>query len=787
MYPAFRMRFRYRRLPDGTVVWMPRRQLSELRSFVRKCRIPREILVNRHVFNGNIYICRYYRYVVYNMMKGILRKTLIVTGYSALLSVFSLSPLQARESYMEKAERFSADSLGKYLNNLSPNVRWIDGGRKMAYTPKINGEYAYYIVNTKTWKARKYKDKDEFEKAVDRYSGKKEFRPFASKGNRRYSCDSAFYVTSLDHNLFLYNVATGDSTQLSFDGEPYFSYDFIGRNGRNCDSYSTPVGKWVEDTHCFVFIREDSRKVGTLSLVNSLTDGRPEVETYKFAMPGDTAVVKYNVMVVDADSAKLYDVDQYKYADQIYKAPRFCNYPCADGDAWLLRHSRTCDTLDLCRVDVQAHKMVEVISEVCKPHYNEQLHSYHVINCGKEVIWWSERTGKGQYYLYDGNGKLKNRITDGDFVCGPIVDIDTLGRSIIFEGYGREKGINPHYCLYYKASLDGDRPVELLTPDNGHHKISFSPDKKFIVDSWSRMDLAPQHRICDRDGKLLFSMQGCDVSELENRGWRYPEVISLKAADGVTDLYGVVYLPFEIEPGKKYPIISSVYPGPHTDLVPQEFFLDDNYNQSLAQLGFVVINFSYRGSCPYRGRDYYDFGYGNLRDYALEDDYCVIRQIAEKYPFADLDRVGIYGHSGGGFMTVAAMLARPDFYKVGVAASGNHDNNIYLQWWGETFHGVKNLGNGRFECRIPTNIENAAKLNGRLMLITGDMDNNVHPASTYRLAHALIRNNKRFDMMIFPGVDHGIGDSYYFNLVRYYFTEHLLGLPQNDIDIVNHE
>lgn len=220
------------------------------------------------------------------------------------------------------------------------------------------------------------------------------------------------------------------------------------------------------------------------------------------------------------------------------------------------------------------------------------------------------------------------------------------------------------------------------------------------------------------------------------------------------------------------------------------FTLDDNYNQSLAQLGFVVINFAYRGSGPWRGRDFHTFGYGNLRDYALADDMAAIRQIAARYPCADIERVGIYGHSGGGFMTVAAMLNHPEFYKVGVAASGNHDNNIYSQWWGETFHGVKQTwgkdGKPHFECHIPTNIELADRLAGRLLLITGDMDNNVHPASTARLADALIRARKRFDMTVIPGADHGLGNSYYVNLIRYYFTEHLLGLPQQEIDIVKH-
>ncbi len=260
----------------------------------------------------------------------------------------------------------------------------------------------------------------------------------------------------------------------------------------------------------------------------------------------------------------------------------------------------------------------------------------------------------------------------------------------------------------------------------------------------------------------------------------------MHAADSVTSLYGVVYLPFDLDTTKKYPIISSVYPGPQIDLVPTAFFVDDNYNQSLAQLGFVVVNFAYRGSSPYRGRDFYAYGYGNLRDYPLDDDYSVIRQIGEMLPFADTTRVGIYGHSGGGFMTATAMMTRPDFYKAGVAASGNYDNNIYTQWWGETFHGVSERksqdGTVEFVCDVPGTCELAGNLKGNLLLITGDMDNNVHPASTIRLADALIKAGKHFDMMIIPGADHGLGDKYYVNLIRLYFAEHLLGMDTDDIN-----
>lgn len=714
-------------------------------------------------------------------------------------------------SYMERAEAFSSDSLGKYLRNLSPSVTWANkGSRYFYYSPHTSSGRGHFLTDTQTWKTYRMSPGEEkhvfhvtigsrqmhYDSRTGTLAPPKDKITEKTERNRRrpekhpwydsYCADSTFYVRAIDNDIWLFNAATSDSTRLSRDGEHYFSYSISGDKSDEASGRGGTIGRWVGRSHKRLLIREDKRSVGTLTLVNSLSQGRPRTQTYKFAMPGDTGVVRYDVAIADADSGKLYHIDMARFKDQHIRLPRFSMFPHTDRYAWLIRVSRTCDTLDLCRIDVTDRSVKTIISEVCHPHYNEQLFSYHILNDGKEILWWSERSGKGRWYLYDSEGRLKNEVTSEDFVSAHIARIDTAARKIVFEGYGKEEGVNPHYRFFYEASLDGKQPARLLTPGNGHHSISFSPDGRYIVDTYSRMDMAPKHQITDRKGKVRMSLQGCEVDSLISKGWKYPEVVSVKAADGKTDLYGVVYTPFEMEEGRRYPIISCVYPGPQTDLVPWEFYLDENANQSLAQLGFVVINFAYRGSGPYRGKDFHCFGYGNLRDYPLDDDHAVIRQIAELYPFADSTRVGIYGHSGGGFMAVAAMLERPDFYKVGIAASGNHDNNIYSQWWGETFHGVTNE-DGCFCCDIPTNIEKAANLKGRLLLITGDMDNNVHPAGTLRMADALIRHRKRFDMMVIPGADHSLGDKYYINLIRYYFTEHLLGLPQKDIDIVNHK
>ena len=711
------------------------------------------------------------------------------------------------------------DGMSKLMKNAYLSVDWADKER-FTYSEETSQGRDYYIVDTKSWKSRKMFETADFVSKLNnlsevkaevadfrlsnpdfdkknpdifRFSFKKGYyrydirsgeltkaeppqrKPFRKKSDtwyRSYTKDSLYYVTSKGHDLWVYDVEKGDSIRLTETGVRWDSYALGGRSEIRPDKLGSPIGRWVGRSHKRLMVKEDWRSVGTLTVVNSLAEPRPVAETYKFPMPGDTGVVRYNVMLADADSGKIHRIDMDRFKDQCIKLPILRHFPCTDRYAYLLRISRTCDTLDLCRVDVTDRSVKTLISEVCKPHYNEQLFSYHVLNDGKDILWWSDRTGKGRWYLYDGEGNLKNSLIDEDFVSGNIVRIDTTDRKVVFEGYGKEPGVNPHYKFFYEARFDGKTPAKLLTPGNGSHSIKFSPDGKYLEDSWSRMDMAPQRQIVDRKGKVRFELKGTDVSALEAKGWRYPEVITLKAADGVTDLWGVVYTPLNIEPGRKYPIISSVYPGPQDDQVPQSFYFDENDNQTLANRGFVVINFAYRGSGPLRGKDFHTYGYGNLRDYPLDDDYAVIRQVAEKYPYADSTRVGIYGHSGGGFMTVAAMLAKPDFYKVGVAASGNHDNNIYRQQWAETFHGVQNTGSC-FTCKVPTNIENAGNLKGKLLLITGDVDDNVHPAGTYRLVNALIKKNKKFDMMVFPGKDHAMGGPYYVNLIHDYFTDHL--------------
>jgi dipeptidyl aminopeptidase/acylaminoacyl peptidase len=338
------------------------------------------------------------------------------------------------------------------------------------------------------------------------------------------------------------------------------------------------------------------------------------------------------------------------------------------------------------------------------------------------------------------------------------------------------------------VNLDGSG-LKLLNPGDASHTTSLADSGSFFIDTYSQVGTAPKSILFDATGIRLADLETTDVSALLDAGFKFPEPFKVKADDGITDLFGVMYKPFDFDPAKRYPIIAYVYPGPQTESVTKTFS-PRSPNIALAQMGFIVIEVGNRGGNPQRSKWYHNFGYGNLRDYGLADKKAAIEQLARKYSWIDVNRVGIYGHSGGGFMSTAAMLVYPDFFKVAVSSSGNHENNVYNRWWSEKHHGVKEVtdkdGKVKFEYTIEKNSDIARNLKGHLLLVTGDIDDNVHPANTLRLADALIKANKRFDMFILPGLRHGYGEAneYFFWLRADYFAKYLLGDASENVDVL---
>ncbi len=541
---------------------------------------------------------------------------------------------------------------------------------------------------------------------------------------------------------------------------------------------------WSKDSRRFYVTRSDSRKVKELWLVNSLSQPRPTLLTYKYAMPGDTDVSQIELHAFDPDKKALAKLPVEKWKDQ-----RLINIHWQDttSDALrFIRRDRLQRNLEVCEIDLKEQKIKVLLGESVENAFLE-TQDVRYVKPGGEFLWFSERTGWGHYYRYSNDGKLLNAVTSGPYRAAQIVEVDADKGMVWFRGMGREPGENPYYRHLYCSKLDGS-DLELLDPDEADHQSSLSPSKDFIVDVCSRTDMAPKALLRDRKGKVILELEEMDISRLVEVGWRMPERFVVKAADGVTDIYGNMWKPTDFDPRKSYPIIANVYPGPQTESVTAGFSATAT-NQRLAQLGFIVIQIGNRGGNPARSNAYHSYGYYNLRDYGLEDKKAGIEQLAARYSWIDLDRVGIYGHSGGGFMTAAALLLPPynTFFKVGVSSAGNHDNNIYNANWSEQHHGLKEVpvkdkdgkdtAEKKFEIKVPTNAELAANLKGHLLLVHGDMDNNVHPGGTMRLVEALIKANKRFDFMMLPGKAHGFGDMqpYFTRLMMEYFAEHLLG------------
>jgi len=598
-----------------------------------------------------------------------------------------------------------------------------------------------------------------------------------------------------------------EEVQLTEDGEEYYSYqaDASGRGetnktrAENGDKRKRAAISWAKDSRRFALVRRDQREVGALWVVHAVTDGRPELETYKYDMPGEADVTQSEIVIYDLAKRAPLRVEDDPWKDQnlsISDDRRF-EYPDSEepprslwlsdesSELWFVRQSRNRHRADVMVADASTGTVRTVIRERMNTYL--ETRDVEMLSSG-DVLWWSERDGWAHIYRYAPDGTLRNRLTDGPWHVDGIVGVDEERGHVFLIGQGREAGEDPYYQHLYRVNLDGTGLV-LLNAGDFDHRVSMGESSRFFVESYSRVNTVPASALHNAAGGRILDLEVADFRSLEAAGYRFPEPYRAKSADGVTDIYGVMYRPYDFDPGRRYPIVSYVYPGPQTESV-SKFFSANPYEQALAQFGFIVVTLGNRGGNPDRSKWYHNYGYGDLRDYGLDDKKAVLEQLADRHPFIDLERVGIYGHSGGGFMSTAAMLVYPDFFKVAVSSSGNHNNDVYNRSWSETHHGVKEIvdddGDVSFEYDIEKNSELAANLKGHLLLTTGDIDNNVHHTGTFRMAEALIRANKRFDFFVFPGQRHGYGDmsDYWFWLRAEYFVRHLLGDDRWNADIV---
>ena len=604
-----------------------------------------------------------------------------------------------------------------------------------------------------------------------------------------------------DYNLWVRDVATNKETQLTTDGVKDFGYATDNAGWTTSDR---PILLWSPDSKKIATYQQDQRGVGEMYLVSTKV-GHPELREWKYPLPGDPVITTIQRVIIDVDEPKVIRLQMP--ADQHRSS--LCDDVACQGGQWsdvewspdgkhlaFVSTSRDHKIETLRIADADTGAIRDVLKEEVPTFYesgNGRI-NWEYLPESNEFIWFSEKSNWGHLYLYDVNtGQLKNAITSGDWNVTRISHIDEKDRVIFFEGVGREKG-DPYFVHFYRVGFDG-KNLKLLTPDEGGHEathvITLSPSGKYFIDSYSTPVVPQTIVLRDDQGKLIVPLEKADVSRLVATGWKPPIPFTVKARDNTTDLYGLMFRPTNFDPNKKYPIINHIYPGPQTGSVgSRNFTAARGDDQSLAELGFIVIELDGMGT-PWRSKKFHEAYFGNLGDNTLPDQVKGMQELAAKYPWIDIDRAGIYGHSGGGFATADAMFRYPDFFKVGISESGNHDNRVYEDDWGEKWQGLLTTNaDGTTNYDNQANQLVAKNLKGHLLLAHGTMDNNVPPNNTLLVVDALIKANKDFDLLLLPNQAHGYGpDANYMTRRRWdYFVRYLMGVePPGNFEVTDYQ
>ncbi|MBO9672591.1 MAG: DPP IV N-terminal domain-containing protein [Sphingobacteriaceae bacterium] len=666
----------------------------------------------------------------------------------------------------EKAESFMSYNTAKYVDHASVQPNWLDDD-KFWYNTKTNGTEQTFLVDP----AKKTKTP-----TTDFKTGTMPSRRMGDR-NEVLSPDGKKAIFIKDYNLFVRDVASNRLTQLTTDGIKDYGYATDNAGWRHSDA---PILRWSPDSKKIATFQQDQRNSKDMYLVTTNV-GAPVLKAWKYPLPGDKQIATIRRVIIDVENPKVIslnipaDPHRATLSDDISSSGTFDDIDWkADGsEVAFLSTSRDHKNEKFRIANATTGAVREVFEETIKTQYEsgQGAINWRYLPASKEIIWYSERDNWGHLYLYDSaNGKLKNQITKGDFVVSRLVKVDEKTRTLYFFANGREKG-NPYFSYLYKIGFDG-KNLTLLTPETGNHQVVFSPSFKYFVDSYSQPDVPPVTVLRSIDGKLINTLEKTDVSRLAATGWKAPTPVSVKAKDGKTDIYGLVFTPTKMDANQKCPVIDYIYPGPQGGSVGSwSFAASRGDNQALAELGFIVVVIE-GTSNPDRSKSFHDMSYGNMAENTLPDQIAAIRQLSAKYPM-DTTKVGIWGHSGGGFATATAMFRYPDFFKVGISESGNHDNRNYEDDWGERYNGL--VENSDYEAQANQNY--AKNLKGKLMLVHGLMDDNVPPYNTLLVVEALEKANKSFDLVIFPNSAHGYGAySPYMMRRRWdYFVQNLLG------------
>lgn len=633
---------------------------------------------------------------------------------------------------------------------------------------------------------------------------------FETRGNRvtcsleTYSCDVSgearpsvpFSVTSPDgryaafqkeYNLWVHDYETGEDIQLTTEGVEHYSF---GTNNHGWSRSDRPILTWSPDSRRIATFRLDERGVGKMTLWRTKV-GLPEPDIWPYALPGDSIVPMLERVVLDVETGEKVFLDvepdhqRTSNCCGLIRGNEWADIDWSEDGEHLafVSTSRNYKDVKLRLADPISGEVREIFHDHDEIFFESNLTSrgipnWRVLHSSNEFIWFNRSDNWGHLYLHNlESGELKNRITEGSWNVVDILHIDEEKRTIWFTGVGKEDGRDPYHEHLYRVNFDGSG-LTLLTPEDFHHSVDLSPGTKWIVNTYSDVQTPSVSVLRNGDGEIVMTLEEADAEDLFATGWRAPKPFSTKARDGETDIYGIMLLPSNFDENKSYPIVNAIYPGPQAGSVGTRHFSSSRRGQAhaLAELGFVVVMIDAFGSSPIRSREFHTAYAGDMIDNGLPDQIAAMKELAGRNSFIDIDRAGMYGHSGGGFATAAALVTYPEFFKVGVAGAGNLDNRGYTYYWGEKYQGLlerTGAGDNYEDSAIHNYAEN---LQGKLLLSYGTMDTNVHPAMTKLFIDELIRHNKDFDLIVMPNRGHGYANEpYKVRRTWDYFVRHLAG------------
>lgn len=763
------------------------------------------------------------------MRRFLLWITPFLLGPALLTSVYAQSgDKQLTEADYLRAERFASWNLSDRIHRTSVDPEWIDDDR-FWYRISIPKGHQFIYVDPDQQLREPAFDHERLASALSE-SAEGTFEPYDlpfrafeytagrqaitfTFDNSRWNCviTGAEYqcegpedppdripggITSPDgtkqayireHDLWVRDLETGEDIRLTEDGTERYGY---AKDSQGWRRSGMPVLVWSPDSRRIATYRLDEREVKDMHLLR--TDvGRPELESWPYALPGDDEVPMHERVVLDVETREKVwldtDPDHQRTSNccGLTRGQQWADVEWNDDGEQLafVSTSRDYKTVTLQVADPVTGDVRTVYEETADTFFESNLQSrgvpnWRVFHDTNEFLWFTRRDGWGHLYLYDlQTGELKNRITSGAWNVMDIKEIDHDNRTITFTGVGREEDRDPYFRHLYRINMDGSG-MQLLTPEDANHDLDLSPSGRYMVDNYSTPDTEPRSVLRSRDGEVVMQLEESSFEHLEEIGWRPPEPFTVKARDGKTDIYGLLYKPSDFDPDKNYPIINAIYPGPQSGSVGSRSFSISRRGQAfaLAELGFIVVQIDALGSSPERSKSFHTHYYGDMSDNGLEDQKAGMKQLADRYDWIDLDRVGIVGHSGGGFATASALFQHPEFFHVGVSSAGNHDNRGYTYYWGEKYQGQLEEGRSGDNFENQANQLQAENLEGDLLISYGTMDSNVHPNMTLQVIDELIRHNKDFDVMVMPNRGHGYsGESYKIRRTWDYFVRNLLG------------